>query len=357
VRVDLTLLAYLLNPIAVATRPDDSTLYVAQRTGEVRPVSTAGVVGPPILDLSRDITLEEGGPRGLLGIAFAPDGSTLFASFTDRQNDERVVEFPFDGGMVDAAKGRDLLELAPAKPGEDTGGGLAFDPNGYLLIALGDGNFKDPLGNAQSLTSPFGKLLRIDPTPTGSRPYTIPPDNPYPGRDDVLPEIYALGLRHPWRYSVDRLTGDIWLGDVGQYRREEIDFLPGDGEGGVNFGWNALEGTMRFTGPPLPDTTPPLFEYAHDQGRCAVIGGYVYRGSAIPNLAGAYVFADWCDGHVHALVADHGRFLYERDLGVALGTLAAFGETADREVVLLSQYRGVFRLQAYTGGSSSSPTD
>jgi glucose/arabinose dehydrogenase len=330
-------------------------VYVAQRTGQVRPVSTAGVVGPPILDLSGQITTEEGGPRGLLGLVFAPDGSGLFVTFTDRQGHVRVVRFSLDGGRVDAASGRDLLDLTPPNPGEDTGGGLAFDRDGFLLIALGDGNFQDPLGNAQALTSPFGKVLRIDPAPTWNAPYTIPPDNPYQGRDDALPEIYALGLRHPWRYSVDRLTGDIWLGDVGQYRREEIDFLPGDGGGGADFGWNALEGTLRFTGPPAYGTVAPVLEYPHDEARCAVIGGQVYRGTAIPHLAGAYLFADWCDGHVHALVADHGRLQFERDLGVSLGTLAAFGETPDGEVLLLSQLQGVFRLDARAEGSSSSP--
>ncbi len=343
VHARLVMVEYMENAIALAYRSGDSGLYVAQRTGQVRLITGDSLEPIPVLDLSGEVS-EAGGPMGLLGIAFAPNGDKLYVCYTDRQARVRLVEFGFGGVSVDLGSRRDLLSIPMPKRGEDTGGNIVFGPDGYLWLGLGDGNFKDGLDNAQSLWSLFGKLLRIDPSPSDAAAYSIPADNPFVDTPGARPEIYAYGLRHPWRFSFDRETGDLWLGDVGQYTREEINFLPDAQPPGANFGWNRLEGTESYVGEPPPATTPPLTEYAHEGGRCAVIGGYVYRGAAIEGLQGAYVYADWCDGKLRALFQRDGDVLRDVDLGIRVGTLASFGEGPDGELYALSQFRGVHLL-------------
>lgn len=343
VHPEFVLVGYIQHAIALAYRPGDTGLYVAQRTGEVRRIDGGTVEPIPVLDLSGEVS-EAGGPLGLLGMAFAPDGEKLYVCYTDRQLRIRLVEYGFGDGSLDPGSRRDILSLAMAKPGENTGGNIVFGPDGNLWLGLGDGNFKDTLDNAQSLGSLFGKLLRIDPSPSDSAPYTIPADNPFIDVPSARPEIYAYGLRHPWRFSFDRVTGDLWVGDVGQHVSEEIDFLPDADPAGANFGWNRLEGTEPYAGKPPRGATPPLMEYPHDGGRCAVIGGYVYRGTAIEGLQGAYLYADWCDGQLRALLQRDGQVLRHADLGIRLGTLASFGEGPDGELYALSQFGGVHLL-------------
>ncbi len=317
-------------------------MYVAQRTGQVRVVRNGRLLADPILDLSSDI-LDHGGPTGLLGMAISPLGSDLYLTYTDTSGSVRLVGYRFEGQAIDPTSRRDLLRLPMPHVGEDSGGNLAFGPDGDLWLGLGDGNFKDPLDEAQSLQSLQGKLLRVDPIPTIGRPYGIPNDNPFVAVTGAKPEIYAYGLRHPWRFSFDRETGDLWIGDVGEYRREEIDYLPAGQGAGTNFGWNRLEGTSPFSGAPPPDAVGPLFEYAHDSKRCAVIGGYVYRGSRIPDLRGVYVYSDWCESELRALVQKDGHVVATGFLGPQLANLASFGEGPDGELYALSQ-AGVFRL-------------
>jgi glucose/arabinose dehydrogenase len=222
-----------------------------------------------------------------------------------------------------------------------------FGPDGYLYIGLGDGGSGgDPHGYGQSLRTLLGKMLRIDPRPQGGKPYGIPPDNPFVERQGARPEIWSFGLRNPWRYSFDRETGDLWIGDVGQNAREEIDFEPAGTPGGRNYGWNAFEGSAPFPGgaPAPEDAVPPLIDYPLEAGACAVTGGYVYRGTAIPSLRGAYVYADFCVGQLRALVQRNGRTVQRRDLEPQVEALASFGEDQNGELYVLSLSGRVWRL-------------
>jgi len=331
------------DPVAMVTLPDGA-LLIGQRRGHVWPVIDGELGRRPVLDLSAEVSF--GGDRGLLGLALSPDGSKLYVSFTDLRVVLHVVEFVLREGNVVRGSRREVISIAQPTI-RHHGGHMAFGPDGYLWMGTGDGSLgNDDLNTAQSLDTLLGKLLRIDPSPAGSRPYTIPADNPFVDRSHARPEIYAYGLRNPWRFSFDRATGDLWIGDVGQYRVEEIDFLPRGEGAGSNFGWSRLEGRLPFRGQKPRRHVPPLFQYPHDGGRCAVIGGYVYRGTEIEDLVGAYVYSDLCDGRIRALVQDEGRFRYGHDLGVRLDAIASFAEGPGGELWVLSLPNGVYRLTA-----------
>jgi glucose/arabinose dehydrogenase len=228
-----------------------------------------------------------------------PDGTFIYVNYTDVNGDTHVTEFAMKGDRVDVGSRRDVLFVEQPYTNHN-GGGLVFGPDGHLYIGLGDGGSGgDPHGNGQSLSTLLGKMLRISPRPSGDRPYTVPTDNPFTDDGDARPEIWAFGLRNPWRFCFDRETGDLWIGDVGQSSWEEVDVQPADSRGGENFGWNVMEGGHEY-GDALrtPDMVPPVYEYSHDDGGCALTGGYVYRGRAIPALQGAYVFGDFCGGRL-----------------------------------------------------------
>ncbi len=343
VYLHLVKVATLDQPLGIAVRAGDDALYLAEKVGRVMAIRVGRVDPTPVLDLSGKVS--KGYEQGLLGLAFSPDGRFLYVNYTDLAGDTNVVEYAMAQGRADPGSARRVLFVRQPFPNHN-GGNLAFGPDGYLYIGLGDGGSEgDPLGNGQNLATLLGKMLRIDPRPSGGRPYGIPPGNPFVGRAGVRPEIWAYGLRNPWRYSFDRKTGDLWIGDVGQDRREENDFQPARAMGGQNYGWNRLEGTLPFKGRPPPGATPPIFEYAtHQNGTCAVTGGYVYRGRDIPHLAGAYVFADFCSGQLIALVQENGRIVEHRSLGVTVPELASFGEDGDGELYALSLEGSVFRL-------------
>jgi glucose/arabinose dehydrogenase len=338
--VRLNRVATLQQPLAMAVRADGSALYVAQKTGEV--VILRGGRGPrQVLDLSGEVS--QGREQGLLGLAFSPDGDFLYVNLSDENGDTRVVEFAMRGVGPDPGSRREVL--AVDQPfGNHNGGNLAFGTDGYLYIGLGDGGSAgDPDGNAQSLQSLLGKMLRIDPRPGRERPYRIPRDNPFVGRAPARPEIWSYGLRNPWRYSFDRETGDLWIGDVGQSSREEIDFQDAASAGGENYGWDRLEGTLPFEGKAPRRAVPPIFEYGRVQGR-TVIGGYVYRGSGIPDLRGAYVFGDAFVPELMALKQEDGELIEMRGLGVAVESLSSFGEDQAGELYAMSLSGRVFRL-------------
>jgi glucose/arabinose dehydrogenase len=343
VQIRLVPVAELEQPVAMAVRPGDRALYVAEKVGRVVALS-ADSDPKVVLDLTYRVSL--GSEQGLLGLAFAPSGRYLYVDFTDTSGDTHVSEFAFDDEGADLASERQVLFVEQPFSNHN-GGALAFGPDGYLYVALGDGGSGgDPMGNAQSLSTLLGKLLRISPRPSGGEPYAIPPDNPFVGRAGVRPEIWAYGLRNPWRFSFDAETGDLWIGDVGQSAWEEIDLEPAASDGGSNFGWDGLEGTHPFEGGSAPRSVPPVFEYANGEGSCAVTGGYVYRGELIPALAGAYVFADYCGGRLEAFVPRNGRATQARFLGPRVDALASFGEDARGELYVLSLAGTVFRIAA-----------
>ena len=332
----------LEQPLGMAVRTGDPALYVAQKTGKIV-VLRAGDVDPdPLLDLTQQVSL--GGEQGLLGLAFSPDGRELYVNYTDTNGDTRVVGYAMPDGRVDLSTRRDILVVEQPYSNHN-GGNLVFGPDGYLYIGLGDGGSGgDPDGNGQSLSTPLGKMLRIDPQLSGEPPYRIPPDNPFVGRPDARPAIWAYGLRNPWRYSFDRQTGDLWIADVGQSAWEEIDVEPASSSGGENYGWNILEGTHPFFGDELPGGVAPTYEYSHDAGGCTVIGGYVYRGEAIPELQGAYLFGDLCLGLIEAIRVEGGQVVGHRELGPVVENLSSFGEDADGELYAMSLSGGLYRI-------------
>ena len=347
VNVKLTPVAQIEDPTTLATRRGDRALYVTEQVGRVRAVRDGALDAAPVLDITADVG--SGGERGLLGLTFSPDGTKMYVHYTNKNGDTRVDEYAMSGNTADAGSRRQLLAL-PQPQANHNGGELDFGPDGLLYLGLGDGGGRGdsgsghaPGGNGQSLDTMLGKILRINPTPADGRQYTIPPDNPF-ANGGGLPEIWAYGLRNPWRFTWDRETGNMWIADVGQNAWEEVDFLPAGQGAGSNFGWNHLEGTHEFAGNAPPGAIPPIFEYPLDGGACAAIGGYVYRGSEIPALTGAYLYSDYCDSAIRALVEQNGQVADQRDLGVTANQVTAFGEDQDGELYVLSQGDGLQRI-------------
>jgi hypothetical protein len=346
-----TVVARVANPIALAVRrgqPD--TLYVASVDGLVQRIgrTTGAVAAVPAADL-RSLT-KAGGEQGLLGLAFSSDGGTAFVDYTDLAGDTSVDALPVRAdGTFDAAARQVLLHQAQPFPNHN-GGQLVVGPDALLYVGLGDGGSGgDPQGNGQDLGTWLGKILRIDPShPSGSLPYSVPSDNPFVATAGARPEIWAYGLRNPWRFSIDPRTGDLWIGDVGQSTREEINRAAGTtgsvGGRGLNFGWSAFEGTNRFKNDvEAPGAVAPWHEYGHDGGRCAVIGGFVYRGAAVRSLAGWYLFGDSCGGGVRGLAPGSST---EVVLTAGPDQLVSFGEDGAGELYALSFDGTVRRLVA-----------
>ncbi|MGH2658387.1 MAG: PQQ-dependent sugar dehydrogenase [Actinomycetota bacterium] len=300
------------SPVLVTHAGDGSgRLFVGERGGQTHVVRDGRLLPEPFLDLSNLVTASESllGEQGLLGMAFHPRyerNGRLFVNYTDRNGDTVVAEYrvsPNNPDRVDPTSARTILWIDQPFANHN-GGSLVFGPDGYLYIGIGDGGSAgDPSGNGQRLDTLLAKLLRID--VDRGRPYGVPQDNPFVGRAGARPEIWAFGLRNPWRFSFDRETGHIWIGDVGQGQREEIDRTRAAG-GGQNYGWNTMEGDLCFSPPSGCDASGlelPIAVYPTNIG-CAVIGGHVYRGSAFPALWGGYFFADTCNGSVWSLRAD-----------------------------------------------------
>lgn len=341
--VALTPVAELDQPSAMTARTGTDDLYVAERPGVVRVLGDGGVRDEPFLDIS-DQTVAEG-ERGLLGIAFAPQGDRLYVSYTDLDGDSRLDEYAADAQGADPASRRELVRVEQPYANHN-GGHVAFGPDGLLYLGLGDGGDAfDPQGNGQALDTLLGKLLRIDPRPGPDGAYRVPPDNPFVGQPGARPEIWAYGLRNPWRFAFDAENGDLWIGDVGQDQVEEIDHLPLAASRGANFGWSRFEGTRALTDEEAmpPDVVGPLAEYGHDQG-CSVTGGTVYRGAAIPALQGAYLYGDFCDGRVNALHQVAGEVVASADLGIAVDALVGFAADSAGELYVLSLSGPVYRL-------------
>jgi glucose/arabinose dehydrogenase len=340
VHVKLTPVAQATEPIFVAVRPGDaSTLYIAERGGRLRALRGGALVEPPVLDISA-MTLA-GGERGFLGFAFAPDGGHLYVDYTDRDGNSNVDEYAVGAdGTIDPSTRRRVLFQQQPYPNHN-GGEVIFGPDGYLYIGFGDGGSAgDPQRHGLDLGTWLGKILRIDPRANGDQPYTVPADNPFVGQDGAKPEIWSYGLRNPWRFSFDRSTKDLWIGDVGQGNIEEVDRATvADGAGrGTNWGWSAFEGTAPYNADQSPDgAVGPVFEYTHENGNCSVTGGYVYRGAAIPALRGAYLYTDYCGTGVRATVMDaSGKAGDAVQLTDQPGSIVSFGEDANGEMYVCS---------------------
>jgi glucose/arabinose dehydrogenase len=341
VRVGLTAVASGLDsPVDLATRNGDDRFYVAEQDGRVRIIDGGEVLEQPVLG----IDVSSANEQGLLGLAFSPDGSKLYVDYTDPDGNTNVDEYTMDGDIADAATRRRLLFVDDPYPNHN-GGQIFFGPDGMLYITLGDGGSAgDPENRAQDLGQLFGKVMRIDPTPTADAPYTIPSDNPFVGRDDARPEVWMYGLRNPWRFSFDRATRDVWIGDVGQGEWEEINFADIRTAPGSNWGWSLREGAHEFKGAAPPGAREPIFELSHDNGNCSVTGGYVYRGERIPALRGAYVFADFCAAELLALAQRDGALVDQRSLGVRGNSITSFAEDTASELYVLMRTGFVYRI-------------
>ncbi len=349
--VDLTTeeIAVLDSPVAFAARPSSRDLYIAEKRGTVRLVKVTTAPGStrpryqlqttPVLDLTDEVI--DQGEQGLLGLTFSSDGRELYVNFT-AQPDGRTVVLEYtlgDRTTVDPSSGRELLEVdQPAA--NHNGGHLVLGPDGYLYVGLGDGGGSgDPDGNGQDTDALLGKILRIDPEPgTDDDPYAIPAGNPFADGEEGAPEVWLYGVRNPWRFSFDTLTGDLWVADVGQNEWEEISILRSnagfDAGRGANLGWDRMEGIHEFEGENPPGAVLPIHEYSHDDG-CSVTGGFVYRGDDLPELRGAYLFADYCAPDLRAIQIDIGAVIDERSWDLGLDQVQSFGQDEDGELFVL----------------------
>ena len=347
----------LNSPVRLVAPPGDSRLFVVERGGRVLAFTSAGAFIDTFLDVNSLTT--ESSERGLLGLAFPPDYAAtgrFYVSYTDLDGDSRLARYVVgtDPDRADRASGTILLTVAqPA--GNHNGGHIEFGPDGMLYFGLGDGGGSgDPQNNAQNDQTLLGKLLRLDVSGPGG--YTIPPDNPQVGRPP-LDEIWAKGLRNPWCWSFDRLTGDLYIADVGQNELEEINVRPAGMPGGANYGWRLMEGTACYepeAGCFRPGLTLPVHEYTHGGSpfRCSISGGYVYRGADIPQLKGQYFYADFCSAEVWSLTwtgaegATRVRNWTDRLAPAGgFGSIVGFGQDAAGELYVLDYDKGTaYRL-------------
>jgi glucose/arabinose dehydrogenase len=341
-------------PLYVAAAPGDRRrLYVVEQGGRVRVVRGGRVLREPFLDVSREVTA--GGEQGLLSIAFPPDHQRtgrFYVYFTDRDAQQRVVEYRrTSADRADASSARIVMRMGDPEPNHN-GGNLQFGPDGFLYIGTGDGGGADdrhgPRGNAQDLGSLLGKILRIDPRPASGAPYRVPSSNPFAGRPGARGEVYAYGLRNPWRFSFDRASGDLAIGDVGQDVAEEIDFVRTGRGRGANFGWRPFEGRRRnVAGEPAPGAVGPVIEKRHAAGWCSITGGYVVRDPGLRRLRGRYVYGDFCRGQVRAATLRPTGARRDRSLGLRrVDSLASFGEDARGRIYVVSLAGPVYRLAA-----------
>ncbi len=336
-------------PVFVTSPPGDPRLFIVEQVGAIRIVQNGNLLGTPFLDISGDVS--GGNEQGLLGFAFAPDYATsgrFYINYTDNAGDTNVEELlvSADPNVADANSRTQVLFVSQPYSNHN-GGNLAFSPtDGYLYIGLGDGGSGgDPQGNGQNLGAMLGKMLRID---VSTIPYTVPADNPFVGMAGAQPEIWAWGLRNPWRYSFDRETGDLYIGDVGQNQWEEVDVQPAASTGGVNYGWNIMEASACFNGPcPDPNLTLPVYEYNHSDG-CSVTGGYVYRGCRMPDYHGTYFVAEYCSGWVRSFEWDGAggitNLTDHPGLSPANFNPSSFGEGADGELYIANLNGTVYRI-------------
>lgn len=337
-------------PVYVTQPPDDSDhLFVVEQAGRIVVLSDGEPVAKPFLDLRNQVSCC--GEQGLLSVAFAPDYASsgrFYVDYTDSAGDTRVVEYrrsEDDPLVADPGSRRVILRVDQPFPNHN-GGLVLFGPDGLLYIGLGDGGSEDdPSRNGQDLDTLLGKILRIDPGTSNGKPYKVPADNPFVDRSDALPEIYSYGLRNPWRFSFDRLTDDLSIGDVGQNEFEEVD-LVGRSEGrGANFGWSAYEGTARFNDDQrAPSAVPPVLVYGHDSG-CSITGGYVVRDPGLATLYGRYLYGDFCAGQLHSFTARPDRDATDdRTLGLQVPSLSSFGEDNAGHIYATSLEGPVYRL-------------
>ncbi len=329
-----TVVEGLDRPLYACSPAGDARLFVVEQGGRIRVFRNGKLAPVPFLDIHD--RLRAGGEQGLLSVAFHPryaSNGLFFVDYTDRKGDTRIERYRVSRNPDRADPSSARLVLTIAQPYSNHNGGLVlFGPDSMLYVGMGDGGSGgDPHGNAQNPATLLGKMLRLD-VDRGD-PYAVPRDNPFVGRAGIRPEIWAMGLRNPWRFCFDPPTRELVIADVGQNQWEEIDAVP-SGLGGWNVGGSRMEGSHHFNASVVPTTPlmPPVEEYGHDRG-CSIIGGFVYRGLRIPELTGLYFYSDYCDGRLRAVRLEHGRVTERHDWSVApRGAVSSFGMDAAGEL-------------------------
>lgn len=337
------------------THAFDDRLFVVEQPGLIRIIQNGQLLATPFLDITGRVGALAS-EQGLLGLAFHPNYATpgapgegqFYVNYTDIGGDTHIARFsvmPDDPNRADPDSEVQYLFVDQPFPNHN-GGMLAFGADGYLYAGLGDGgSANDPLNVGQDRMNLLGKVLRLD-VDAAADAYSIPDSNPFAGATDALPEIWAYGVRNPWRFSFDRATGDLYIADVGQNEWEEVNFQPAASAGGVNYGWRIMEATHCFQADTCDQNglTLPIFEYAHAQGGCSITGGYVYRGALHPELIGNYFVADYCMGNIWRLFPQDGRWLADLVLDSDL-IISSFGEDVNGELYVLNYGAGgVYRI-------------
>ncbi len=341
-------------PTSITHAGDGSRrLFITEQAGRIMIVRDSVQLKGPFLDIRGRVSCC--GERGLLSAAFPPGYSEhgrFYVNYTNRSGDTVVARFRTTKhpDRADAASEEVLLTVKQPFANHN-GGQLAFGPDGYLYIGMGDGGSAgDPFGNGQKMDALLGKLLRID-VGSGVRPYAVPAVNPFAGKKGVAPEIWALGLRNPWRFSFDGKTGDLFIADVGQNAYEEVNVQPAASKGGENYGWNIMEGMHCFRSKTCaaPGLVLPVAEYDHDAG-CSVTGGMVYRGRAFPLLDGIYLYGDYCSGRVWGMRRSGEQWL-TKELARTKFSISTFGEDEDGELYIADHDGGgIYRIESTGAG-------
>ena len=323
----------------VDLQPDGSgRVFIIEKVGRIRILQDGQLLVQPFLDITNRVG-SDSNEQGLLGLAFHPQyaqNGRFFVNYTDKNGDTVIARFQVSSDPNRADPDSEVKVLGVDQPyANHNGGVVTFGPDGYLYLGLGDGGSQgDPRGNAQNTAVLLGKILRID--VDSAEPYAIPSDNPFGN------EVWAYGLRNPWRISFDKQSGDLYIGDVGQNQWEEIDYLPAGSPGGANFGWNLREGAHDYEGTASPDLIDPIAEYSHQEGGCSITGGFVYFGSR-PEWNGIYLYGDYCSGFVWGLIRTDGG--WQNQLLFQTGvTITSFGQDEAGEIYLISDNGNIYRL-------------
>lgn len=338
-KLDPFVVSGLSAPVFLAQPLNDGRIFVVEQAGRIRIVKNGQLQATPFLDLSSRVL--SGGERGLLSVAFHPhyDINHFFYVYftTAPSGDIRVERFTTTTpDVAEPASSKLIITTAHSSQTNHNGGLLTFGPDGMLYAGLGDGGGAgDPVGNGQNFNALLGSLLRLD--IDHGDPYAIPADNPFVGQSGKRGEIWAKGLRNPWRYAFDAPTGLLYIADVGQGQHEEVDVQPAS-SAGLNYGWNIMEGKSCYNATTCNETglTLPLLDYDHTGGACSITGGYVYRGSAIPGLDGHYFYSDYCAGFLKSFRYSGGASLDQRDWGLTMTSVQSFGQDASGELYVMS---------------------
>jgi glucose/arabinose dehydrogenase len=340
-------------PLYVTAPPGDRRrIFVVEQAGRIMVVRGGKTLGQPFLDIRSKVT--SGGEQGLLSLAFAPDyarSGLFYVYYTEKSGTQSIWEYHrATADTANPGSARLVLRMQDPEPNHN-GGLMIFGSDRLMYVGTGDGGGGNDQhgarGNAQSLDSLLGKILRIDPRRSGNRPYTVPSSNPFVGRSGARPEIYSYGLRNPWRFSFDRTTGDLSIGDVGQDQVEEVNFVRKGRGRGANFGWRPWEGRRRNFNEPAPGAIFPVITHSHSEGWCSITGGYVVRDRGVPGLYGRYVYGDFCNNRLRVATLRAGRHAASRTLNVPpISGVSSFGEDASGRVYVTSLNGPVYRFAA-----------